>query len=256
MLAERTGAFLEECSRPTLEPGIFRWDREVPAEWEAALRSWSPRGDPAGWLELGWAPGTPAEPVQRWAVYEATPANEKTRTFVESYYGIIPPNTADQQRVWRFFQLHGALLQPAWIIQGVDGGHPYRYADAEQQLRQLHNLEPDAPDAGSLAYAEWDGRVERRLREYDRLHRAPRLIAETGEPTLQKALARKYREELVRFWMDYAEGLVGPDATDIGGRAIMEGKFQRVEEEAVPDIDSIEARYVETGVFTNDKRGL
>lgn len=148
---------------------IFFWDRPVPASWSEELTRLSPKRERVSHLVLFWESGTPAEPSQRYVIYEATPLayipEWKLRSFWE---GCGPQESPGRQRIRKYLEATECLATPFWIIQGQDGGHLRRYTQVDVNWAKLAGRPGEPPDVGALPYAPFDQRVIRKLRAYDR----------------------------------------------------------------------------------------
>lgn len=182
-----------------IENSVFHWDRPVPEEWAAQVAQLAPRTDRASHLALFWEAGSPSEPVQRWVLYEATPVNlvqpwrlgmfladPPCRCSYESRALDRCPRCGGMQspgrtRILRYLQQTECLALPFWVIQGHDGGHRTRYSQVEQQWAALARKPTEPPDPGSLAYAPFDQRVIRKVRQLDRARWAHRSLAEAAK---------------------------------------------------------------------------
>lgn len=192
---------------------VFRWDVPVPPAWQDQVARLAPKTERASHLVLWWESGSPAEPVQRWVVYEATPLALVPRWKLEAFLADPPcccsyeSRTLDRcarcggvqspgrHRIRRHLMATECLALPFWVIQGVHGGHRVRYNATEQNWAALMRRPTTPPEPGSLAFAPFDQRVVRRIRLYDRAQRA------------HQSLAHAYAAEQGRAEQDFRRAL-------------------------------------------------
>lgn len=155
----------------------FEWNKPVPPEWQADLDRLSP-GDRVSRLVLAWLAGFPYEPVQRWAIYEITPAatihsileqervagakNSLIHGVWNDLQGPDPRTTGewrDDHRViggkrwvsksmvsrtqWDVHQQTGGFPVLCWIIEGDHGGHSWQFGQFEQGFLLEAGAAPD-----------------------------------------------------------------------------------------------------------------
>ena len=243
---------------------LFRWTWEPPASWVALVQGLAPPTERGTHLTLVWESGTPAEPVQRWVVYEAIPQQFITDGTIEALrmhppcrcprnhhaIGICPRcgrvQSPGRQRILDYYCATGCLLRPAWVVQGSEGGHAYRYTAEESQWARWLGR-PEAPPApGDLPYAPVDQRVIGRLRARDRARLAHASLAAAStaervahEQDLRKAMlasfAGEMRDAVTDTWAGIADAIPtrsGPSRWD------------------TLDDDAVDERYVATGELT------
>lgn len=203
---------------------VFYWQRPVPLDWERALATLAPPNDRVAHLKMFWIPGTPASPIQRWAIYECTPiafCPEKARDLVAS-----PPcrcaveypmrqvcrrcqhvASATRDTIYRYLHTTGCVAEPFWVIEGMNGGHKYHYSLVEAEWDRALGGGGEPPEIGSLPYAEFDQRVLRRLTSLDRTRSAWKTLtaAQTGE---EKAAEQAFRHALLDHAMAYDDALL------------------------------------------------
>lgn len=169
------------------------WSMEAPAEWETALRAFSPISDVVPWLALRWFPMKQKDEygfvrdAGRWVLYEcvseslAKLADPLTDIF-ELLKGPQPsrirdPNAAAAKALYAsdyqcaMYRKHGVWARNLWIIQGTAGGHPVEYTQQEQKWLQAADQPTDPPALGTLPYAPFDARVIAQMRNRNRLMR-------------------------------------------------------------------------------------
>lgn len=159
-------------------------DREgpVPGEWQRELDLIAPPGGSLSWLHLYWEPGDVWEPIHRWFVGIVIPRPSIPPVYIEWLEGPNPrtmgyydPSLKEwvshappiSKRQWEFYQETGCLLKPYWVVQGINGGHKYRFNRVEQNILKLKGLDPTPYEPGDLEYAEPDPRVFSKLLEAD-----------------------------------------------------------------------------------------
>lgn len=168
-----------------METGVFHWERSVPPNWADELARYAPRVERASHLVLFWESGTPLEPVQRWAIYQATPLAYVPSWKIGAFWndpvctcGIKASDirhcsicgklqSPGRERIRKYLERTECLALPYWVIQGRHGGHRYQYTDLEKSWMQLRAAPVDPPSPGNLPYSEFDNRVMRKLRQHD-----------------------------------------------------------------------------------------
>ena len=184
---------------------MFFWSRPVPEAWRCELARLAPKVERAGHLALFWESGTPAEPVQRFVIYEAIPlayvpdwkrqaffAQPPCRCAVEPVAmqqcsrckGVQSPG---RQRILDYLLKTECLALPFWIVQGSSGGHKHRFSQVEKNWQVLMGQPEEAPAPGSLPYAPFDRRVVEQLRRYDRARLAYASLATALEGETEAA---------------------------------------------------------------------
>ncbi len=200
---------------PSSSRDTFVWDLQPPAEWQRQLEDIIPRGEVVSWLWVAWVPGEPADPVQRWVLYEATPAARVSDYFREAIQGLGEAHkdgdvlTSEQLRILDFWHREKALLEPFWVIQGERGGHKYRFTETEKSRLRLHGLPDDPPVPGALPYAPFDQRVLRQIRAWHALRHAYANIREMNKSRRIRA-EKEFRREL----LGWLEGQMGERTQD------------------------------------------
>lgn len=172
-----------EAIRPELPPlpGCdFTWDRTPPPAWQAELDRTFPRSDRLSWLLVGWYAADEVldgqrikvDPVQRWVIWQMTPA-AAVPPLIRDYLEGPPPHPKHNpipvcREQWDLFRSTGCYAQAYWIIQGERGGHKRRFTDVEAKVLNARGLPTHPPVPGSLPYAPFDRRVLDKLLELDR----------------------------------------------------------------------------------------
>lgn len=147
----------------------FAWTKPVPKAWTQDLDQLNP-GENVSSLHLVWQAGFPWRPVQRFEIYEVTPAASVARIITqEQIIGVddsltqalwaalrgpnprtvgkwvrdptIPRHMGGQrwksaslvsQAQWYLHQRTGGLPMRAWIIEGTNGGHAWQFGQFEK----------------------------------------------------------------------------------------------------------------------------
>lgn len=226
---------------------LFRYDRDVPAEWRQRLEAVMPaQGEGLSRFELGWESGEmPTEdrpnrrPVGRWCIYQVThPANVppwKREIVLEE------PETPGHFRIRQRLVQTGELVEPWWIIQGTRGGHKVEFSDAESALLYLEGRPWEPPTPGSLPYAEFDNRVVEQIVLWDRLRSGYRTI-KTAQKGEDADAWRQFRKRLLGFLNEQVSESVEdlkPTVTD--------NDIALNDRVSAPDWDRIDADYIDTG---------
>lgn len=157
----------------------FTWDRTPPAEWQAALDRLFPRNDRISWLSIGWYAADEVlvgqrikvDPVQRWVIWQMTPA-AAVPTVVRHYLEGPPPHPKKNpiplcREQWDLFRATGCYAQAYWIVQGDHGGHKRRFTDIEAKVLRVARKPDRPPVPGALPYAPFDQRVLDKLLQLD-----------------------------------------------------------------------------------------
>lgn len=163
--------------------------------WQHELDRIAPPADTLSGLKILWEPGDHWAPRERWVIWQVYPVDRKGRPVIPWYvpedalYGPSPratghacvagyctcaikanawvegPKSSFGIDVWQWqlFQQTGRFHKRWWVVQGPDGGHPYRYDAFEQKYRKMKGESPDAPRIGALPYAEPDLRTWGRI---------------------------------------------------------------------------------------------
>lgn len=248
----------------------FEWSREAPPEFVARLHHLFPPYGRSQWMEPVWDAGTPEDPIQRWAVYVATPAHmlsQFERDEIEAKnLSVLPPCVAvdaplavaravemgidtvpfrecpqGRRRALGFWEVHRATLLPFWVVQGEGGGHPYRYQEHERRLLRLAQLPDEEPEPGSLPFHPLDERVLNRVVALDRLRR--RIVDQkAGDRAQDDEQEREWRFRFLEFVTSTTDHVFG-EMSEILARCGLTGDGR------APFERDAEAKYVETGSF-------
>lgn len=195
---------------------------EIPADWDAMLRAYSPITTTAPWLALRWFPmerqikdGSWRE-CGRWVLYECVPealvrswdrtSGNNVGEIFDLLAGPQPSRIADRAErqakamlandyQCRMYREHRVWARNLWVIQGSQGGHPVEYLPHEQKMLQAAGLPTDPPPVGTLPYAPFDQRVIDQLRRRSRLERLGSM----------SAVQRQARSDVVEREMQEAE---------------------------------------------------
>lgn len=223
----------------------FLWRRDVPETWAHDLGLIAPRVERASHLVLFWESGTPVDPIQRWVVYQATPA-EYVPDYIEALLLCPPWVSPGRARIYDYLQDTGCLARPYWVVQGHRGGHKYRHDDTDRRICASLGLPPDPPSPGDLAYAPYDTRVARRLLSLD--------LARQGYGTLAgaEAAVQSEAEREMRRAQVIAYGAEAQDAITDTYRGIPDDAVRRPHGSVWDHVDDdrVDAEYVDTGALT------
>lgn len=176
-------------ARTAPRTGLFvtrEWVKTPDPWWQQELDRIAPPGDTVSSLVILWEPGDPWEKLERWVIWQRYPLDRHGRAIVPQMIdraaleGASPRVTGHycgagwclcamkanrwvdgnplsygiDYRTWELYQQTGRYHRRWWVVQGPDGGHPYRYDKWEQKLRRMAKQSPDAPFIGDLPYAE------------------------------------------------------------------------------------------------------
>lgn len=219
------------ASKPLPLAEFHAFDRVAPAAWQAALDAAFPPTDRQGRLVLVWDAGDRWEPINRWTIMEMQPwpfvesgkrasyngPHPRTNATLEAFIGgqrvniVLPmpkgtrfvlkgPHMAEVDRLqwethhaWRRQGVLGAPVR-FWVIEGTEGGYPYRLTPAERSLWKMQGKLDPRP--GDLPFADFDERTIAAIRAY--VHRVGP-ISDTGSAHHQAArqyIARQQSAEL------------------------------------------------------------
>lgn len=252
---------------------MFVRSREVPPEWERALREVSPITGSSSYLMFKWefvvgkVKGRWMD-RSRWVLYECQPAwaipTGLRRMLEDAPPRLLPEGRAHARRMFvddwahEYYREHRVFARPFWVIQGRAGGVPAGYTDREQELLKAMGEPTDPAPVGALPYAEFDGRVIAQILQRDRLlQHGMRLDSIVDAKHISFNLAQEYaaserrhREAFVSWFKD----TLAPSAdflTWYTRRTEADRQFRkasRAENRAALDF---EARYTETGQLTS-----
>lgn len=230
---------------------LFVWEKPVHAAWQKALDDLHPRSELISWLVLGWCAGTPIDPVQRWVIYEATPAKMVSPFFLEDLADLLntPRNELDseQRRIVDYWKAEQALLQPFWVIQGKLGGHKYRFSKDERKYLRLEGKPSDPPLPGDLPYADFDERTLTQVLAWNLLRKGHANL-KNGRLLERKKAGEEWRKHLLK-WLN--NQIIEPSREAIQGRSIDDvptlkhGENLTIAEE----LDESDERFVATGQY-------
>lgn len=243
--------------------------REVPLEWERALRELSPITGSSSYLILKWEFVLGKVKGQwvdrsRWVLYECQPAwaipTGLRRMLEDTPPRLLPEGRARARRMFvddwshEYYRQHRVFARPFWVIQGRNGGVPAGFTDREQEILKAMGEPTDPAPVGSLPYAPFDGRVVAQVLQRDRLLRNDmNLDALVNEKRIAFTVAQEYanaeRQHRAEF-VSWFKGTLAPSADFLTWytrrtEADMQlRKSTRAENRAAHDF---EQRYIETG---------
>lgn len=194
---------------------------EIPSDWEAALRAFSPVRYDTPWLALRWFPmerqikdGSWRD-CGRWVIYECLHESlipENDRDIVNLLSGPQPSRISDPGEAYAkmlyandyqcmMYRKHKVWARNFWIIQGSSGGHPIEYDLTEKAILQACGLPTDPPPLGTLPYAPFDERVINQIRKRSRTYKYGS-IDEAKRHATPEAVERDMRaaERTFREW--------------------------------------------------------
>jgi len=205
------------------------WTREVPEEWETALRRFSPIRTDTPWLAIRWFPmrrrdraGT-WQDTGRWVLYECLPEALVRETDPENdiwrlLSGPQPSRIRDEFRAkakamyasdyqCAMYRTHKVWARNLWVLQGSEGGHPVEYNVMEQAILKAHSVPTDPPPLGGLAYAPLDQRVFNQLSKRNRLFELGSMHAVQQQATPESITAEfdAAEKEFRRLHVKYME---------------------------------------------------
>ena len=205
----------------------FGWDCEGPTpepSWIEELGRLAPRTEYGhDWLMLRWEPGDPWDPVERWMVWQMTPAPRVSKPMLDWLHGPNPRDFGYYDSVkrrfisryegmisyqqWDVFRQHKALGRPLWVVQGRGGGHKRRFSDLEGALLEARGKPGDAPAPGLLPYAEPDRRTWKRLHDMDLVIEYGDLLTKVSNPDIQAILDEREKTQLRKVAQELSQWL-------------------------------------------------
>lgn len=188
-------------------------------EWQAALDRMAPPGGQLSWLHLYWEPGFEWEPVGRWMIAQIIPSANITSGYREmlegpnpANYGYFETDEYGQKRwvstlpgitrqQWQWYQDHGTLFRPYFVVQGSKGGHRLRFTFWERKIIEINGGNPEPPAPGDLPYAAPDRRTWDLLAKQDLLRKySAALDFIDRNPSDFKENAEGERQMRAMFW--------------------------------------------------------
>jgi hypothetical protein len=241
---------------------VFWWRREPDPAWYRMLEALAPRQDRLAHLTVVWEAGVPADPVQRWVIYECVPAlavpDLLARLWDEGlctcpheaqvvHRGSCPrcrrPWLPARRWIYGYAARTGTIPQPCWIVQGARGGHAASYSRVDRGWSRLAGLPEIPPAPGSRSYAPFDERVMERLWAVDRLRR--------HEGSLLKAWQRgeaQAEEQLRRAIVQAQNGAVQEAVEELGnGLPWDDMPVQEHGDWVVPEPAALDDHFIATG---------
>ncbi len=177
----------------------LEFDRPVPEAWERAVWLIAPPSNFLTWLKLDWWAGDTWEPVERWGIWQMRaprlvhprvlaelrgPSPRSTGHYCAEGYCVFGTNCNNPVKKnlwhggrarqidyaqWKLFQQTGHYGTRWWCIQGDQGGHRHRLDKIESRISRINGGPSDTPAPGDLPYADFDGRVFRKIAQLDRV---------------------------------------------------------------------------------------
>lgn len=207
------------------------YTREVPPEWERALRAISPKSTAQSYLMFKW------EHVQgrvkgnwvdrsRWVLYECQPAwaihPELRRMLEDTPPRLLPLDRQRGRRMFvddwahEYYRVHRVFARPFWVLQGQQGGTPAGYTDREQAILKALGEPTDPPPVGSLSYCGFDWRVAEQILMRDQLLKngmSIDAIADAKQIGIRttRDLAEAEQEHR-RLFIEWFKGTIAPSA--------------------------------------------
>src|SRR5438094_660892 len=128
---------------------------ELPAEWETALRAFSPISTAHSWLSIRWFPmqrlrNGKIVDAGRWILHECLHESliDPTRNDIVELLSAERPSSIKDWRArkarmlhvsdyqWRMYGEHRVWAKEYWVLQGSAGGHPTQYRVHEEKWLQ------------------------------------------------------------------------------------------------------------------------
>lgn len=196
------------------------WTAVAPAEWERALREFSPISRVVPWLAIRWY-ALRKRPVGRWILSECVAAEliaPKDQDILTILQGPRPSTLPVKLRdvvetfvndyQWEMYRSHRVWARELWVLQGDQGGHATQYSPQEQDVLRLLGLPTDPPRLGDLPYAPLDTRVLGQMRSRNRLLKLGNdlgALRKSGDPAIMKREEAEQGRSFRRQFVDYIE---------------------------------------------------
>lgn len=266
---------------PVAEAG-FIGKRLPDKSWVEQLEKLAYDKDNVPWLKLVWEPGlpeaepipglptAPAEPVQRWFLYELMPPavwhgfikanaargipddenwelailnaccgpDPRTQLKWDDELGRMVPDNEVSWLIWELYQETHCVAYPWWVIQGHHGGHKLSLSPTERKMAKLLGLPEEPPAPGALEYAPFDNRVLDQIRRRDRIYRRTGTLAVRQAEQQQEE--RDGRRLLVKWLTEQLTGELEAAPLNIYD-------IRRTEHDPTGDIERRIERFIETG---------
>lgn len=213
------------------------WTNEPPAHWQDMLDRLAPPGPHLSSLRVTWHPGYPprgapadqAEQLERFVIYQIMPPQFTPALFWH-------PRTAWSESAPRFdldttlldtvqtrlFRETGCYAQPLWALQGSQGGHPWRYSQAEKMLAMMRELPERPPALGDLGFCGLDRRTMDALQVRDAFLQWEQIgdfLTRTGA-TIEQDEAESLRSARSQFW-SWSEARMRADVDEYSRAALL-----------------------------------
>lgn len=206
--------------------------QEWPEEWDAVLRSISPRTTAYSYVYPRWEHRIRKKnghwvDGSRWVLYQAQPAwalSEELHAMMREPppRAIRDPGKAYARSVhvsdyaYDMYHQHHVMPFPFWVLQGDQGGTPVGYTPEEQRALQEMGQSTDAPQVGALPYCDFDGRVVEQILMRDRLLASDMNVDTIVQPqelirTFSADLDRSQKQARSAF-LDWFKGTLAPGA--------------------------------------------
>lgn len=239
--------------------GLMR--KTPPREWEDALRALSPKSETTSYLLFAWKEPPLAPERGRWCLYEAIPnalITVERRLELEGAPFWERPLAERQAHAtivsayqWEMYRLYRVDVRPFWCIQGSEGGTPFHHSAIEKKYLTMMGKPAHPLPLGDLSFAPWDARVEKAVRERDRLVKlggsVDRLRQSGGAEVMRMETEAAEREYRRIFWDWFGEKL-GPQ-TELYAFVLKHEQPDRIRQTREDAIAASEARdrFIETG---------
>lgn len=239
-----------EAARRLMPDGVFRASREPDPAWQTELDSITGVGDGLPRLIVEWEAGTPADPAQRWVVWELMPKGWGHPDYLHSLQHDAPdsPTSVAHPRQHALWRVHGRLALPYWVVQGHNGGHRVTWSSEESQLMRVLGFDSAPPNVGALPYAEPDGRTWRRIREHNLLAKAGGDVrrAKALKADERAELEKRHRTAVVQMMCEDLDYEVARDITR--GLADADVPTATAMHERALAWEDVRDQYIETGI--------
>lgn len=241
----------------------------VPAEWEADLRTISPKSDTASWLRLTWMDTPPESPVYRpgtgrWVLYDCVPDalidTERRWQLTTPFWELPKDQRAGREQMvtamqFELYRTERVDARAFWVIQGNSGGNPVSFTALERRIFRMHHQPEEPPPRGALPLAPWDARVRDVIVARDRLAKLQGKLSAlraSGTPEAMRAAQAEEDREGRRIVMTWLTDQLGEQADYqawYSRRTASDRTLHKITREEAAKAARFTDEYIETGIL-------
>lgn len=231
---------------------MYEAAREPHPDWGSELAALAPLREHAAHLTIRWHAGTPDAPTGRWVIYECAPhdvavafgLDQQLLAALEEY-----PDDTLLRWTHDYWVRTRTMPSPVWVVQGREGGHPFKYTSAETVFAEIGLLPAEIPAIGALPYAEPDRRTWLALHKRATINRQyPNALA--ARTALKAIAAEARRRHQVAAAAAAVEETVKDGLADLLDTAVVPVTREDAKGTTADLSDEHLARYIETGKLT------